>query len=219
MKRFLLVASVVLATGLVALAQGPYPALELQVDSLTPTYVYGLNGMVSYTSPNYHGWDIWIDTGKSNSPTLNPFGLSLTIDAQCNGTCSALDVYLSDNSFTQPVLAFSQTYSATITQGQGASTTQNAWLDYYDFWETYYLGTVGPFTGSGGQGTVSDALDPSSGYSLTMEDTFAACSGGNCPSYSSNGDITSAVPEPASLALFGSGLLGLAGLARRRFLK
>ena len=53
-------------------------------------------------------------------------------------------------------------------------------------------------------------------YSLTVIDTFSA-GGGLDPSYSVDTTVTQSVPEPATLALFGAGLLGCAvAVARRR---
>jgi PEP-CTERM motif len=51
---------------------------------------------------------------------------------------------------------------------------------------------------------------------------FCTASGSNCgPStgFASNGPPTSVVPEPGTMTLLGSGLIGLAGLARRKFRK
>ena len=51
---------------------------------------------------------------------------------------------------------------------------------------------------------------------------FCTASGSNCgPStgFASNGPPASVVPEPGTMTLLGSGLIGLAGLARRKFRK
>ena len=79
------------------------------------------------------------------------------------------------------------------------------------------IGTVGPFTTPVGSGTASGGGPAGPGnYSLTLVDTLGG--GGAGLTYGVNGVITAA-PEPASLTLVGTGLIGLAGLRRRKLLQ
>ncbi len=68
----------------------------------------------------------------------------------------------------------------------------------------------GPSTGI----TVNGGPDPIRSYSLTVADTFSF-TGALDPSFQVQSTLVQ-VPEPASLALFGAGLLGMVMLVRRR---
>jgi hypothetical protein len=177
-------------------------------------------GAVAATG-NFDGWSITDNTGSSNSPSLSPFGLDLTsLTAACTlATCPTLVVTYSDTGFNVPVPAggFSTTYSATVTGG--GTTSQSAWVTTADtiFGEGSLIGTLGPFGAPGGFGftTGGGAAGPGA-YSLTLQQIFTDPNNARV-SYSVDGNVTGGVPEPASLVLLGSGLLGLTGLGKRKF--
>jgi hypothetical protein len=221
MKRLLACAASALVIGALAFAGTSTPELEITSGATTTGVLTGAGGVVSYSNTNFAGWDLTIILGNSNSPSLVPYGMDMvTLSAECvsGAACSELDVQLSDINFTQPAPGLQTGYSATDT-GSTASTTQNAWYSTTNayFAETSSIGTVGPFVGAGTFAGMAEAVGPgtTTPYSLTIEDTFAGCSGSGCASYSTDANITDA-PEPASLALVGTALLFCASKLRRR---
>lgn len=197
------------------------PELEL-TSGASNTTIVGSGSSVSYSNTNFDGWDITLVFGNSNSPTLSPFGLDITnLNATCvgSGGCSkdTLTVELSDTGFTTPVgtNGFLNSYSLTGATGS-PSTTQTA---YFDTTNTILTTPAGglicsiTLTGTSGNSCVGGGPAGPSPYSLTLVDTFAP---GTNVSYSSDGNIVTKVPEPASLVLFGAGLLGLSWLVRRK---
>jgi hypothetical protein len=127
-------------------------------------------------------------------------------------------VIYSDTGFVLPVAAggFVTTYSTT--QSGSGSTSESAYFDDTNalFNEATSIGTVGPFAVSGVGSASGGTIAAVPNYSLTLDQIFTA--NGSAVSFSADGDIT-AVPEPASLTMVGTGLIGLAGLLRRKLLR
>jgi hypothetical protein len=228
MKRLLMGAPIILAIG--PMAFGSIPELIITTGTnttgvITGTATAGGGGTVAYLNPDFGGWNISFNgifpgmIGVSSSPSLSPSGLQTTnFNAACvSGTCSSLNVLLSDINFTQTVTGFETTYSSTMT-GSVASTMQTAWVGLGNtyFAQTSLIGSVGLLTGTGGQGT--KAGGPAAGpaaYSLTIEDTFHGCSDTDCATYSSDGNVTG-VPEPVGVVLFGTVLAFCGSRLRHR---
>ena len=221
MKKFIVCALLVISVSFVAAAD------EIEVVSGASTATSSGSGTITYTNGAFNGWDINIAAGVSNSPGLSPYGLDLTVVASCaSGNCltAPLDVFLTDTGFTTPVPAggFQTTYSATDTGG--GSTRAVTWADSTNTLfggglptgiGADHLGTVGPFSGSGGFGTASGGPAESGTYSLTIEEILTAGASGTS-SFSTDGNIT-ATPEPSSLLLLLSGLVGLGFMKRKVF--
>jgi hypothetical protein len=216
-------------TDALQVTSGSFTAIITDNGACSGTACGSLSGDINPTAGtdsitgSINGWALNIISGSSNSPDLIPFGIDITsLTATCapSKPCStdALHVIYSDTGFNVPVLAggFVTTYSNT--QSGSGSTSESAYFDNTNtlFNEASSIGTVGPFTGSGVGSASGGTLAAGPTYSLTLDQMFAA--NGSAVSFSADGDIT-AVPEPASLTMVGTGLIGLAGLLRRKLLR
>lgn len=166
------------------------------------------------------GWTLSIVSGTSHSPGLIPFGLdisSLTAScstASCTGA-NALDIQYSDIGFTTPVPIGGFLTSYSNTQSGTGTTSESAYFDNSNtlFAETTLIGAVGPFSGTSSGSATGGPIAAVPSYSLTLDQVF---SGGAATSFSVDGLVTSGVPEPSALILFGTVLIFGASKLRRR---
>jgi len=139
---------------------------------------------------------------------------------QVSGSGGTLDVWISDQGITSPtgLTAFLSAFTANLLP-IGWTVTEYTYVDNTNAqYGTATLLNSSPTFTTTGSATGTNSAITSSLYSVTERFVITA----NATPGTTNDTINltaTAVPEPGSLVLFGSGLMSLAGLMRRKLLQ
>ncbi len=182
----------------------------------TTVFSSGSGGTITWDGSlgNYH---VNVSTGQG-SPTLPPMTLDLNSADTASGlTSGGLAILFSENGNTATPPGWSLIFGGTLTSGSGSSVSLRAYGSTTDafFGNTSSIASLGPFGPGAFSGTAggSGAGLTTSPYSLTEEIDLSGV--GKNTRYSGDASLNP-LPEPASLTMVGTGLIGLAGFLRRK---
>jgi hypothetical protein len=196
--------------------------------SIPPADQNAATGAITLAGFTFGGYSLTVTTGGSNTPNCSgsngPGCLNTTNITATNissGTAT-LEAFFASTGFTTPhplIVGFSTPGETGTTATQQAFATPGAV-------NTLGPGVVNPIPGNNPCGALltitgptgntslgSGCPNPAIPYSLMLATTMTTGAGG---AFNLNGTISSEVPEPASLALFGTVLAFCASRLRRR---
>jgi len=166
------------------------------------------------------GYNLLVNTSQSKpvigSATTPQIDLNYAVTGNAGTTGSQVFLYTSDNDFLG---ASAHGFTLTLggTNSDAGSVTGRAWGGTnnttlsFSAANLFTNGVVGPFTTAAYSGANSGTFTSVSPYSLTIGVQVAGLGAGTA-----TGDLNLKVPEPASMTLFGLGLMGFGVASRRR---
>lgn len=173
----------------------------------------GVTGAVTYIGSVGDNWVVNVSTGLTKpvlgsayNPVMDLASVNTSLDA------GVLNIYFTDTDFLDMYIPGFQVEFGGTTDGTSQLTSYSDDWNWENYPQAYLTdsGILGP--GAFASTEVASANINDSPYSLSMKWQIVHDGSGV-----TSGDAKlSAVPEPTTMLLFGTGLLGLAGVARRR---
>jgi len=208
-----IVLSLFLVTGCLVNQGWALPVLTI-TDGANSTTIQDDNGDgVLNFSGTVGGWDITISLassypaiGEADAPEMHLTGATTSLSSDGNITFTFEDTFSEWN----------PNISGLISRFGGVASSGSE-IKFYTYLNDNLLANFGPETGAFSD-SLASMITPanSNNYSLKIVGVISTTASGQAASF--DGGIAP-VPEPATILLFGFGLIGLAGIARKKVKK